>query len=53
MLPPGSNNHRALFVEGLGGRVGVARLSTQKVERVAGHPDQCPPAKVCHGAALP
>ena len=31
----------------------VAPLTTEEVEGVAGHPDQCPLAKVCHGEALP
>ena len=30
----------------------VAPLRTEEVG-VAGHPDQCPLAKVCHGEALP
>ena len=53
MLAPGGNNHRAFFVEG-GGREVVAPLSIgEVVGGVAGHPDQCPLAKVCHGEALP
>ena len=31
----------------------VAPLTTEEVGGVAGHPDQCPLAKVCHGEALP
>ena len=30
----------------------VAPLTTEEVGGVAGHPDQCPLAKVCHGDAL-
>ena len=29
------------------------RLTIEEVGGVAGHPDQCPLAKVCHGEALP
>ena len=31
----------------------VAPLTTEEMGGVAGHPDQCPLAKVCHGEALP
>ena len=38
---------------GVGGREVVAPLSSEEVGGVAGHPDQCPLAKVCHGEAPP
>ena len=55
MLAPGGNNHRAFFVEGEGGGAGreVVAFATKEVGGMAGHPDQCPSAKVCHGEALP
>ena len=55
MLAPGGNNHRAFFAVGVGGggREVVAPLTNEEVGGVAGHPDQCPLAKVCHGEALP
>ena len=31
----------------------IAPLTNEEVEGVAGHPDQCPLAKACHGEALP
>ena len=31
----------------------IAPLTNEEVGGVAGHPDQCPLAKVCHGEALP
>ena len=37
---------------GGGGREVVAPLTNEEVGGVAGHPDQCPLAKVCHGEAL-
>ena len=37
---------------GLGGGV-VAPLTNKEVGQLAGDPDQCPLAKVCHGEALP
>ena len=54
MLAPRANNHRAFFVEGVGGgREVVAPLTTEEMGGVAGHPDQCPLAKVCQWHALP
>ena len=55
MLAPGGNNHRAFFVVGVGEWEGViAPLTNEEAGGgVAGHPDQCPLAKVCHGEALP
>ena len=35
------------------GREVIAPLTNEEVGGVAGHPDQCPLAKVCHGEALP
>ena len=35
------------------GREVIAPLTNEEVRGVAGHPDQCPLAKVCHGEALP
>ena len=31
----------------------IAPLTNEEAGGVAGHPDQCPLAKVCHGEALP
>ena len=31
----------------------IAPLTNEEVRGVAGHPDQCPLGKVCHGEALP
>ena len=31
----------------------IAPLTNEEAGAVAGHPDQCPLAKVCHGEALP
>ena len=31
----------------------IAPLTNEEAAGVAGHPDQCPLAKVCHGEALP
>ena len=58
MLAPGGNNHRAFFVEGVGGWGAGTWLPPSPPRRwggggLAGHPDQCPLAKVCHGEALP
>ena len=36
-----------------GGREVLAPLSNEEVGGVAGHPDECPLAKVCHGEAVP
>ena len=35
------------------GREVIAPLTNEEVGGVAGHPNQCPLAKVCHGEALP
>ena len=35
------------------GREVIAPLTNEEAGAVAGHPDQCPLAKVCHGEALP
>ena len=42
------------LLSGLGvGREVVAPLTNEEVGGIAGHPDECPLAKVCHGEALP
>ena len=55
MLAPGGNNHRAFFVVGVGDWEGgdCPPHYCEEAGAVAGHPDQCPLAKVCHGEALP
>ena len=52
MLAPGGNNHWAFFVVGVGGWQG-APLTAEEVGGIAGHPNECPLAKVGHGEALP
>ena len=54
VLPPNGNHQQPFLLRGLQGeRVVLAPLSAEEVERVAGRPDQCPLAKVCHGEAFP
>ena len=53
VLAPGGNNHRAFFVVRVEGWEGVARLTHEEPGWVAGQPDQCPLAKVCHRETLP
>ena len=53
LLPVGTTTgHFLLTGWAVGGEVG-APLNTEEVGGVAGHPDQCPLAKVCHGEARP
>ena len=53
LLPVGTTTgHFLLSGWGIGREV-IAPLTNEEAGAVAGHPDQCPLAKVCHGEALP
>ena len=53
LLPVGTTTGHFLL-SGWGiGRELIAPLTNEEAGAVAGHPDQCPLAKVCHGEALP
>ena len=53
LLPVGTTKgHFLLSGWGIGREV-IAPLTNEEAGAVAGHPDQCPLAKVCHGEALP
>ena len=54
LLPVGTTTGHFLLSGWGGGREVVAPLTNEEVGGgVAGHPNQCPLAKVCHGEALP
>ena len=53
LLPAGTTPGHFLLSGWGGGREVVAPLTDEVVGGVAGHPDQCPLAKVCHREALP
>ena len=53
LLPVGTTTGHFLLSGWGVGREVVPPLTTKEVGGVAGHPDQCPLAKVCHGEALP
>ena len=52
-LPVGPTTGHFLLSRWGNGREVIAPLTNEQVGGVAGHPDQCPLAKVCHGEALP
>ena len=53
LLPVGTTTgHFLLSGWGIGREV-IAPLTNEEAGAVAGHPEQCPLAKVCHGEALP
>ena len=53
LLPVGTTTgHFLLSGWGIGREV-ISPLTNEEAGAVAGHPDQCPLAKVCHGEALP
>ena len=52
LLPVGTTTGRFLLRGWGWGEGGGCLLTTGEVGGVAGHPDQCPLAKVCHGEAL-
>ena len=53
LLPVGTTTGHFLLSGWGNGRAVIAPLTNEEVGGVAGHPDQCPLAKVCHGEALP
>ena len=53
LLPVGTTTGHYLLSGWGNGREVIAPLTNEEVGGVAGHPDQCPLAKVCHGEALP
>ena len=53
LLPVGTTTGHFLLSGWGNGREVIAPLTKEEVGGVAGHPDQCPLAKVCHGEALP
>ena len=53
LLPVGTTTGHFLLSGWGGRREVVAPLTTEEVGGIAGHPDECPLAKVCHGEALP
>ena len=53
LLPVGTTTGHFLLSGWGNGREVIAPLTNEEAGGVAGHPDQCPLAKVCHGEALP
>ena len=53
LLPVGTTTGHFLSSGWGNGREVIAPLTNEEVRGVAGHPHQCPLAKVCHGEALP
>ena len=53
LFPVGTTTGHFLLSGWVIGREVIAPLSNEEAGAVAGHPDQCPLAKVCHGEALP
>ena len=53
LLPVGTTTGHFLLSGWGKGREVIALLTNEEVGGVAGHPDQCPLAKVCPGEALP
>ena len=53
LLPVGTTTGHFLLSGWGVGREVIAPLTNEEAGAVAGHPDQCPLAKVCHGEALP
>ena len=51
LLPVGTTTGHFLLSAWGNGREVIAPLTNEEVWGVAGHPDQCPLAKVCHGQA--
>ena len=52
-LPVGTTTGQFLLSGWGNGREVIAPLTNEEVGGIAGHPGQCPLAKVCHGEALP